>query len=360
MSNPLRYYLGFSMINGIGPARLDRLVACCGNIEAAWHATLSDILAAGLERRFGEALITTRRTLDLDQALAAAERKGIMMLCREDQAYPAALAHIPSPPPIIYYRGNILPGDTWSVAIVGTRSPTSYGREATRRLAEELASHGVTIISGLALGIDTIAHTATLEAGGRTLAILANGADMVYPERNLRLADRIRGQGAIVSEFPIGTRPLPQLFPVRNRLISGLAKAVIVVEARKGSGALITVEYALEQGRDVFAVPGPIYSPASEGPHHLIRNGAGIATCAADILDALGTSNFMAQHEARETLATDPDERTLLELLAQESQHIDELCRTCGWSTDRVSATLVLLELKGFIHQTGPMEYVRV
>jgi DNA processing protein len=360
MSNPLRYYLGFSMINGIGPARLDRLIACCGTIEQAWHATLSDILAAGLERRFGEALITTRRTLDLDHELMLAERKGITMLCREDAEYPAALLHIPSPPPLIYFRGTILPGDAWSVAIVGTRSPTSYGREATQRLASELAAHGVTIISGLALGIDTIAHTATLEAGGRTMAILANGADLVYPERNLRLADRIRGQGCLVSEFPIGTRPLPQLFPVRNRLISGLARAVVVVEARMGSGALITVEYALEQGRDVFAVPGPIYSPASTGPHQLIRNGAGIATCAADILEALGNSSYVAQHEARETLPEDPDERMLLGLLDQEAQHIDQLRRVSGWPIDRVSASLALLELKGFVRQTGPMVYIRV
>ncbi len=360
MSNPLRYYLGFSMVNGIGPARLERLIACCGTIEHAWHATLSDMLAAGLERRFAEALVLARRTLDLDHELAAAAAKGIQLLCREDREYPAALLHIPSPPPLIYIRGDLAPGDAWSVAIVGTRSPTSYGREAARRLAAELAAAGVTVVSGLAIGIDSVAHIAALEAGGRTIAVLANGVDMVYPERNLRLADRIRAQGALISEFPIGTRPLPQLFPVRNRLISGLTRAVVVVEARHGSGALITVEYALEQGRDVFAVPGPIYSPASAGPHQLIRNGAGLATCAADILEALGGEDIRAQREAREVLPDEPDERALLELLAEEPQHIDELRRAVGWPIDRVSATLALLELKGFVRQAGPMEYLRV
>jgi DNA processing protein len=360
MSNPLRYYLGFSMVNGIGPARLERLITCCGTIEHAWHATLSDMLAAGLERRFAEALVLAQRTLDLDRELAAAAAKGIQLLCREDREYPEALLHIPSPPSLIYIRGDLVPGDAWSVAIVGTRSPTSYGREAARRLTAELAAAGVTVVSGLAIGIDSVAHIAALEAGGRTLAVLANGVDMVYPERNLRLADRIRAQGALISEFPIGTRPLPQLFPVRNRLISGLTRAVVVVEARPGSGALITVEYALEQGRDVFAVPGPIYSPASAGPHQLIRNGAGLATCAADILEALGGEDIRAQRQAREVLPDEPDERALLELLAEEPQHIDELRRTVGWPIDRVSATLALLELKGFVRQAGPMEYLRV
>ena len=360
MSDSLRYYLGFSMVNGIGPARLDRLIACCGTIEQAWHATLSDMIAAGLERRFAEALVHAQRTLDLDGELASATRKGIQLLCREDPAYPHALLHIPSPPPMIYLRGDLSPADSWSVALVGTRSPTSYGREAARRLAAELAAAGVTVVSGLAIGIDSVAHVAALEAGGRTLAVLANGVEMVYPERNLRLADRIRSQGALISEFPIGTRPLPQLFPVRNRLISGLTRAVVVVEARPGSGALITVDYALEQGRDVFAVPGPIYSATSAGPHQLIRNGAGLATCAADILEALGGSDMPAQREAREVLPDEPDERTLLALLEQESQHIDDLRRLVGWPIDHVSATLALLELKGFVRQAGPMQYVRV
>jgi DNA processing protein len=358
MNTPLCYYVGFSMVPGIGPARLERLISACGSVEAAWNASLADIIAAGLERKFGLALLHARQSLDLDQELAQAAAKGIQMVCREDHTFPAALAHIPSPPPIIYYRGTLVPDDNWSVAIVGTRSPTSYGREAARRLAGELASQGVTIVSGLALGIDTIAHTAALEAGGRTLAVLANGADMVYPERNQRLAERVMGAGAILSEFPIGTRPLPQLFPVRNRLISGLTKAVIVVEARLGSGAMITVDYALEQGRDVFAVPGPIYSPASAGPHQLLRQGAGIATCAQDILEALG-ANLQAPSQSNDSdLPDDPDERFILALLSQEPQHIDELCRTSGWTIDRVAAALTFLELKGLIRQTGPMEYL--
>jgi DNA processing protein len=183
---------------------------------------------------------------------------------------------------------------------------------------------------------------------------------MVYPERHARLAEQICSSGALVSEFPIGTRPIPQLFPVRNRLISGLARAVVVVEARPGSGALITVDYALEQGRDVFAVPGPIYSQASAGPHQLIRTGAGLATSAADILEGLGMGDIAAQREARTTLPDEPHERALLELLSDEPQHIDALRRASNWPIDQVSATLALLEIKGFIRQAGPMEYVRL
>lgn len=359
MSDPTRYYLGFSMVNGIGPARLDRLISVCGSVEAAWHATLLDMARAGLERKLAELLIHTRATIDLGAELERAARLKIQLICREQREYPAALLHIPSPPPLLYVRGRLEPGDGWGVALVGTRSPTHYGREAGHRLARELASAGVTVISGLALGIDSIVHQAALETSGRTVAVLACGADLIYPERNRRLAEQICEAGALVSEFPIGTRPLPQLFPVRNRLISGLARAVVVVEARPGSGALITVDYALEQGREVFAVPGPIYSPASIGPHRLIRNGAGLATSAADILEGLGMGDHSAQREAREVLPDEPLERAMLGLLSHEPQHIDTLRRAINLPIDQVSATLALLELKGFIRQAGPMEYVR-
>jgi DNA processing protein len=360
MSDPTRYYLGFSLVNGIGPARLERLIAHCGSAEAAWQAGPFELAAAGLEPRLIGELQRTRRSTDLDAALERAAQLGIRLICREHPDYPAPLHHIPLPPPLIYVRGQLLPGDAWGIAVVGTRSPTSYGREATQRLTAELAAAGATVISGLAIGIDSVAHGAALEAGGRTVAVLASGADLIYPERHTRLAERICEAGAIVSEFPIGTRPLPQLFPVRNRLISGLARAVVVVEARPGSGALITVDYALEQGREVFAVPGPIYSQASAGPHHLLRQGAGLATSAADILEALGMGNIEAQHEARASLPDDPAERALLMLLAHEPQHIDALRRDSGLPIDQVSATLAMLELKGFARQAGPMEYVRI
>jgi DNA processing protein len=353
-----RYYLGFNIVNGIGPARIDRLIERCGTIEGAWHASFADMQAAGLDARRTEALLKAQRRLDLDAELERAKRAGIELLTREHPGYPAVLAHIPSPPPLLYVRGRLADADRWSVAVVGTRSPTSYGKEAARRLAGDLAAAGITVVSGLAIGIDTIAHSATLEQSGRTIAVLASGLDQVYPERNRALAERIVASGAMVSEFPIGTRPIPQLFPVRNRLISGLSLGTLVVEAGASSGALITVDYALEQGRDVFAVPGSIFSKVSQGTNRLIRNGATIATQAEDILEALNLTARATQQEVQTAFPDDPTELALLELISYEPQHVDELRLSSGLPIAIVSSTLALLELKGLVRQAGLMQYV--
>ena len=357
--NNTRYYLGFNMVYGIGPARLDRLIERCGSIEAAWRAGLPDMIAVGLDAKICAALLQAQRTLDLDAELARAAHAGIQLLTRDDDGYPAALAQIPAPPPLIYVRGQLEEVDRWSVAVVGTRAPSTYGRDAAHRIAGDLASAGVTVVSGLALGIDTIAHAAALEAGGRTLAVLASGIDQVYPERNRGLANEIMARGALISEFPIGTRPIPQLFPVRNRIISGLSLGTLVVEAGVKSGALITVRYALEQGRDVFAIPGPIFSPLSAGPNQLIRDGAGLVTQAQDILEALNLSTAAIQQEVQATFPDDPTEAALFELVGYTPQHIDELRRQSDLPIPLVSSTLAMLELKGLIRQSGAMQYVR-
>ncbi|HMO58532.1 MAG TPA: DNA-processing protein DprA [Roseiflexaceae bacterium] len=353
-----RYYIAFNRVNGIGPARLDRLIAACGSIEAAWHAPLRDLVAAGLEPRLAQALCEQRASLDLDAELEHLARSGISAVSRENPAYPAALATIPAAPPLIYVRGRLSDVDSWAVAIVGTRSPTSYGRDVARRLATDLAAAGVTIVSGLAIGIDALAHEAALEAGGRTIAVLACGVDLIYPERHTTLAARIRTAGAVVSEFPIGLKPMPQLFPVRNRLISGLARGVLVVEADYASGALITVDYALDQGRDVFAVPGSIFSPKSNGPNQLIRNGAALVSSAADILDALDLTRSTSQREIQTALPDGPVEAGILALLSHEPRHIDELRRMLDTPVAEVSAALTLLELKGLVRQHAAMQYV--
>ena len=354
-----RFYLGFNLVNGIGPARLDRLIERCGSVAGAWQAGPSEMLAAGLDTRSAEALIKAQRALDLDAELERAERAGVRLVTREQPSYPRALAQIPGAPPLLYVKGRLEEVDDWSVAVVGTRSPTTYGREATRRLAGDLAGAGVTIVSGLAIGVDTVAHHAALAAGGRTIAVLASGLDQVYPERNRALAEQIVASGALISEFPIGTRPIPQLFPVRNRIISGLALATLVTEGGVQSGALITVRNALEQGRDVFAVPGPIFSPKSEGPNQLIRDGAGLVMSAQDILEALNLSAAAAQQEVQAALPEDPTEAALLELVGYTPLHVDELRRQSGMPITVVSSTLAILELKGLVRQASAMQYVR-
>ncbi|MBC8163042.1 MAG: DNA-protecting protein DprA [Roseiflexaceae bacterium] len=351
-------YLGFNLTAGIGPSRVARLVDYFGTALAAWAAPASELSACGLGAKSVSALLAARERYDLDAEFTRAAQLGVSIICIEDAAYPALLHQIPQPPPLLYLRGEISKADDWALAVVGTRGPSEYGREATRRIAGELAGAGVTIISGLALGIDAAAHTAALDAQGRTLAVLACGVDLPYPERNRRLADQIVQNGALISEYPLSSVPLPNNFPARNRLISGLARGTLVVEAGERSGALITVEFALEQGREVFAVPGPIYSPKSVGTHRLIRDGATLVTCAQDMLDGMNWTMVSAQQEVRQAIPETADEAVLLPLVGYEPRHVDELGRSCGLATPTLLSTLAMLELKGVVRQAGPMQYV--
>ena len=357
--DPTPFYLGFNMTPGIGPARVARLLAYFGSAAAAWAASTGDLMACGLDAKSIRALTATRTRLDLDAEMARAASIGVQLICTESPSYPALLRQIPQPPPLLYVRGTLASDDAWALAVVGTRGPTIYGREATRRLAGGLAEARITIVSGLAIGIDSLAHAAALAVGGRTIAVLASGVDVPYPEQNRRLAAQIVESGALISEYPLGTVPVPNNFPARNRLISGLASGTLVVEAGVRSGALITVEFALEQGRDVFAVPGEIFSRQSEGTHRLIRNGAALVSTVDDVLDAMNWTAATTQQEVRQVLPDNPIEAALLEQIGYQPQHIDELGRATGLPAPAIAATLVMLELKGAVRQAGPMQYVR-
>ncbi|NOK60322.1 MAG: putative Rossmann fold nucleotide-binding protein DprA/Smf involved in DNA uptake [Chloroflexi bacterium AL-W] len=356
----IHYYLGFNLTPGIGPMRLNRLIDYFGSIDEAWKASASDLRSSGLDRKSCEALLATRTQIDLEAEVERATQLGVDLICIEDTQYPPLLRQIAQPPPLLYVRGNFDVLDEGALAVVGTRSPTSYGKEATRRVVYDLATVGMTIVSGLALGIDSIAHKVALEAKGRTLAVLGSGVDVPYPERNTRLAQEIIENGALISEYPLGTKPVPANFPPRNRLISGLSLGTLVVEAGVRSGALITVTFALEQGRDVFAIPGSIFSRTSSGPHRLLRDGAGLVTSAQDVLEAVNWSTVTLQHEAKKSLPEDPTEVLLLELIEYEPRHIDELSRVSNLSVATISATLAMLELKGLIRQAGAMHYMLV
>ncbi len=353
-----RFYLGFSLTPGIGPVRLRRLLEYFGSPEQAWKASPPSLRQAGLEEGCIKNLVQTRQRVDLDQELARIRNLGIALLTWEHPDYPDRLRHIYAPPPVLYVRGSFLAGEVM-VALVGTRQPTSYGREVARRLARELARSGVTVVSGLAIGIDTEAHQAALEAGGRTVAVLACGVDQVYPQRNRALADRIIANGAVVSDYPPGTPPEPRNFPPRNRIISGLSLGVVVVEAGERSGALITGDFAAEQGRDVLAVPGSILSPASRGCNDLIAQGARLVRGVEDILDELHLGQAAEQQEARRVVLESQEEAALLELLAAGPVHVDELGRSSGLPAAVVSSTLTLMELKGLVRHIGGMQYVR-
>jgi DNA processing protein len=268
------------------------------------------------------------------------------------------LLNIEAPPPVLFVKGALKPEDDWAVAIVGTRQATPYGREAARELAAGLAANGVTVISGLARGIDAVAHRAALEAGGRTIAVLGCGVDTIYPVEHHELAQAIQQAGALVSDYALGTPPEAANFPPRNRIISGLAKGVVVVEAGEESGALITTEFAIEQSREVFAVPGNITQRASRGPNKLIQNGAKLVQNVNDILEELNLTYVAERQEARTVLPADATEQKVLTQLAAGQTHIDELCVQLSLPMAQLSGTLAMMELKGLVRQVGGMNYI--
>jgi len=243
---------------------------------------------------------------------------------------------------------------------VGTRRLTAYGRQVTEEIAGTLARSGVTIVSGLARGVDSIAHQAALNAGGRTLAVLGCGVDCIYPPENRRLAEQMLARGALLSDYAPGTPPDGPNFPPRNRIISGLSLAVVVVEAGLTSGALITATFAAEQGREVFAVPGNITAPQSQGANRLIQNGAHVLLSAQDVLETLNLTMVSQQRLARVALPSDPTEAQLFQALGRQPRHVDEICLSTGLPIEQVSATLALMELKGLARQVGGMNYVSV
>jgi DNA processing protein len=357
----LPYWLALNRVKGIGPARFRLLLDAFGTAEAAWRAEQHAWQSAGLDTRTAVAFEQQRRRIVPEAELERLLRLRVSVLRFTSGDYPRLLREISLPPPILYVRGRLLPADDMAVAIVGTRRASAYGRQVAERLAADLVAQGITVVSGLARGIDTHAHTAALDAGGRTIAVLGCGPDLVYPPENARLASRILESGAVVTEFAPGTQPEAGNFPARNRLISGLSLGVLVAEAPEDSGALITTRFAAEQGRDVFAVPGNIYSRASTGANRLIQDGAKLVMDVADILEELNLHMVPQQLEMRELLPENEVEARLLSELGQagEPSHIDDLCRITGLPVAQVSGTLVMLELKGHVRLVGPMTYVR-
>jgi DNA processing protein len=358
MREDLKYWIGFNMVSGIGPKRFDGLLKYFDSARDAWHAGSDDLERAGVDSRARRSLMKARAKLDLDAELDRVAEAGIDVLTWDDPDYPALLKEIYDPPFILYVKGDFLAADEWALAVVGTRRASAYGREATRRLAGELAANGVTIVSGLAQGIDSHAHRAALDSGGRTVAVLGHGLDTMYPAQNRALAQEIMEQGALVTEFCLGTRPEGRNFPARNRIISGLALATLVVEAGRRSGALITAGFAAEQGREVFAVPGNIFAKGAAGTNRLIRDGAHVAVGIRDILEELNLTMIGAFQEAREIVPENEVESRLLERLSDEPIHVDDLVRSADMPTAEVSSALALMELKGMVRRVGGMNYV--
>ena len=354
----LKYWVGFNIIPGIGRVRFSRIENYFPSLADAWQAPSGEFKKAGLDDSTVKAINQWRPDISLDTEMEKLDRLGIKVITHNDPDYPARLKEIYDYPPLLYIRGSILPEDEWCLAVVGTRKATAYGKQVTEELAADLARNKITIVSGLARGIDSIAHRSALEAGGRTIAIFGCGLDTVYPAENTTLARSIIERGALISEFPLGTSPKRENFPLRNRVMSGLCLGVLVIEADKGSGALITAQRAVEQNREVFAVPGSILSRASRGTNHLIQDGAKLVRDYTDILEELNLTAVAQQMEVKEVIPASDTESLLLKQLSTEPTHIDEVCRNSGLPIAEVSSTLTMMELKGMIKQIGTLNYV--
>lgn len=351
------YWLAFSVFPGIGPKRFGELLHHFGNAKEAWHAP-GPRLGKLLGEKLAEKLDKFRTGFSVEAYARRLQRIGVSFITFNDEQYPKLLKQIENPPYVIYIKG-IHYNDTYHysdkiIAIVGTRKVTSYGREVTQLLTQQLVDAGFTIVSGLAMGVDAIAHKTTIDNGGKTIAVLGSGVDVCYPTSNKWLYDSlIKENGCIVSEYPIGQKPSKGSFPSRNRIIAGLSQAVLVTEGAEDSGALITAKYALEFGRKVFAVPGPITSSLSKGPNELINKGAKLVISATDILKELGVENYELKIKGRKIKGETEGEQVIIDILQNEALQFDEIVRRSRFESSQVGTLLSLLEIKGFVAADG-------
>ncbi len=359
--------LRLTLVDGVGPRIRQTLLAHFEKPQSVLEAPAAALMEVeGVGPKIAAAILAARHTRQAEEELARCREAGIDLILYGAEAYPQSLARICDPPGVLFSRGKLEPRDELAVAIVGSRRCTVYGRQQAEKLAGALARAGLTIVSGLARGIDAAAHKGALEAGGRTLAVLGTGLANIYPPEHGELAAAVAQQGALLAEVPLKTAPLPGLFPQRNRIIAGLSLGVVVVEASRNSGALHTVRHALEQGREVFSVPGRIDSLASEGCHDIIRDGATLVRHADDILQELGPLAAPVQSGARQTVHTarelllDDQERKILNLVSIDPVHVDEILRQAGIEASRALATLTVLEMRRLVRRLPGSQYCRV
>lgn len=353
------YWMGWQYLLAGRAKRIWELLDRFGSLEVAWLAGEKELVTLGeFEPLAAANLVARRKALDLEEEMKHLEKLNIRYITFDEEEYPGLLRQIPDPPPGLFVRGSI-PDTDLKVAIVGSRRPTPYGLSMAESLAKELARAGVVVVSGMARGIDSAAHRGALAGNGCTVAVLGCGPDIVYPPENRRLMEQITATGAVVSEFPPGTAPEPWHFPVRNRLISGLSRATVVVEAGEKSGALITADLALEQGREVMAVPGPVTSPQSKGANRLIKEGARLVESAADVLEELGVDRLLPPAAQGPVLKFTPEEEAVLKVLSSEPVPVDIIIEGSGLEAQRVLSALMFLEVKGLVRQLPGRLYAR-
>lgn len=353
-----QYLTAISAFTYFGPARVRLLISYFKSAKKVWKSSAGDLSKVGLKESKAKEFTDFRENFDVEGYFKKLAKYGIKVTTFLDKDFPKNLKDLDGAPSILYYKGTLGGLNAHSVAIVGTRKMTSYGREVTEKFSGELAAFGVTIISGLARGIDTAAHKSCIAAGGVTVAVLGNGLDSIYPLENKSLAEEIiKKGGAVISEFPLNYPVLPENFAIRNRIVSGLSDSVLVIEGAEKSGTLLTASHGANQGKTVFAVPGQITSPLSSAPLFLLKNGARMATEPKDILDELNISIKVDKKKMQKIAPDSPDEIKIIKLLENEALHLDELVRITGGKTSEVSARLTIMEMKGLVRNLGGGKY---
>ncbi len=360
----LKYWLSWNKISDIGPKRFHKLIKYFGSAENAWHAKSKEISKVlSLSNKVSSKISEEKDNINPAKELDLLAWNKVRVLTINDESYPENLKTIHDPPPVLYFKGNIIEKDKNSISIVGSRKATYYGKMVAENLSKDLALAGLTIISGMARGIDTAAHRGALSANGRTIAVLACGINLIYPPENRRLAKEIEESGAVITEFSFSTLPERQNFPRRNRIISGLSLGTVVVEATEKSGALITADFALEQGREVFAVPGNINSSLSNGTHNLIKQGAKLVNNYRDILEEIPgiiTQKTNTKGINPEQFSLSEEDQIIYKIISNEPIHIDEIIEISKLSVSKVSEILLNLELKDLIKEIEGKKFIKL
>lgn len=368
MSNKdIKDWIILNMISGVGSSTFRRLIKFFGSPNAVLNASLEELeMVRGVTSSVCQNIINQSKNVQIDRELELIEKYNCKVITIEDDNYPADLKNIYDPPPILYIKGDMSFNNFRAISIVGSRNSTSYGKSVAELISNQLASKGIVVVSGMAHGIDTAAHNGALNVNGQTIAIMANGLDIIYPSDNVKLYDKIINSGAVISELPMGTSPHRMNFPRRNRIISGISLGTLVIEASPKSGALITADLALEQGREVFAVPGQIFSETSKGTHTLIKQGAKLVDSVEDILNELPsyTSYFSEEEKLKDEdtkieSQLSQDESAVWKAIGLSPIHIDDISRQSDLPAYKVSSALVMLELKGLIRQLAGKMFVR-
>lgn len=357
----MRYLNALNLIDGVGSAKIKILREYFGGGENIWKADLSQLSQSGIGEKLANIISLKRKSIDPDQEWEKLKKENIRVLDISNPDYPELLKEIHNPPELLYVKGEYFSfNEKPMLAIVGSRKISSYGQQVAMSLARDLAASGIVIVSGLALGVDATAHRACLETGEKTIAILGSGLDdkNIGPTANFNLSRRIIEQGALISDYPLGVSAGIGTFPARNRIMAGMTIGTLVIEAAQKSGTLITANLALEYNREVFAVPGPIFSPTSEGTHNLIKSGAKLVSSAKDILEELNLEKRSAQQQIKKIVPSSQEEKMIAKVLSGEPLHIDRIIKLSKLETSNAISTLSIMEIKGMVKNIGGQNYI--